>query len=500
MIPISLRQLAYVLNAKLIGIEYTRDHIMVKKVVIDSRKISKGCLFVALKGVHFDGHDFAEEAMISGAIALLVHNIAINKQNLKPIVRLNNYMIRVIHADKNLDISNCIPLKSIPLPIPQLLVKDTKVALGQLASWLRHQVSARVVAVTGSSGKTSVKEMTASILRQCKIPKKKNSFVLYTSGNQNNDIGVPLTLLRLTYEHDFAVIEMGANHLGEIAYSTWLSRPESVLVNNLSAAHLEGFGSLSAVAQAKGEIFSILPPKGYAIINADSHAWPYWKGKLSQQRIWRFACHSGDDIDFFASDIRVSSQKTSFILHSPLGSVLILLSLLGRHSISNALAAAALSMSVGANLDEISEGLRKSHATPGRLFPILLEEGKLLLDDSYNANMGSMIAAVQLLADMPGYRVMVVGDMAELGETAGYYHRQVGNTAKRLGIDKILSIGKLSKQLSRSSFHGEHFHDKESLISRLKKLLYAYPIITILIKGSRSSAMENVVQALQEKA
>ncbi|EFL92124.1 UDP-N-acetylmuramoyl-tripeptide:D-alanyl-D-alanine ligase [Candidatus Regiella insecticola LSR1] len=519
MIPLSLRQLAQVLNAELIGIEHASDHALVTQVVIDSRKLSTGCLFVALKGARFDGHDFAEEAITAGAIALLVNKIAMNKQQVDPSLypsplklpfgcqgdrpmSVDNYVIRRAPAANNATASKAkgISLKSVPLPIPQLVVQDTRLALGQLASWLRQQVSARVVAVTGSSGKTSVKEMTAAILRQCKTPTKKNSHVLYTSGNQNNDIGVPLTLLRLTAEHDFVVIELGANHLGEIAYSAGLSRPESVLVNNLAAAHLEGFGSLAAVAQAKGEIFSVLPPQGYAIINADSHDWPHWQGMLSQQRVWRFAFNAGDGIDFFASDIKVDSQTTRFILHSPLGSVEISLSLLGRHNVANALAAAALAMSVGADLEAIAKGLAQSHATPGRLFPILLAEGKLLLDDSYNANVGSMIAAAQLLAEMPGYRVMAVGDMGELGETAVDCHRQVGSAARQAGIDKVLSVGTLSQQLSSASGNGEHFHDQVVLTARLKQLLQAHPIITLLIKGSRSSGMENVVQALQENA
>ncbi|CQI94742.1 UDP-N-acetylmuramoyl-tripeptide--D-alanyl-D-alanine ligase [Yersinia rohdei] len=456
MIKVSLPFLSTLLNAEYIISDTQRSNIEITEVTIDTRQVTAGCLFVALKGERFDGHDFAENAVAAGAGALLVS-------------------------------------KRLLVGAPQLVVKDTRLALGQLAAWVRQQVPARVVALTGSSGKTSVKEMVAAILRQC-------GKVLYTAGNFNNDIGVPLTLLRLTPEHDFAVIELGANHVGEIAYTTDLSRPESALVNNLSAAHLEGFGSLAGVAQAKGEIFAGLPANGTAIINADSNDWPHWQETLHHKRVWRFSPQAGEDIDFFASEVRITAQATHFTLHSPFGTQAIELPLPGRHNIANALAAAALAMSVGADLAAVRQGLTQLQAVPGRLFPIQLAVGKLLLDDSYNANVGSMTAAAQVLAEMPGYRVMVVGDMAELGDTAIDCHRQVGEAAKHAGVDKVLSVGKLSQTLSDASSCGEHFQDKDTLAARVSELLLEHPIITVLIKGSRSAAMENVVRALQEKA
>ncbi|AHK19895.1 UDP-N-acetylmuramoyl-tripeptide--D-alanyl-D-alanine ligase [Yersinia similis] len=456
MIKVSLRLLANLLNAEYIVAESVSDDIEITEVTIDTRKVTAGCLFVALKGERFDGHDFAEDAIAAGAGALLVS-------------------------------------KRLLVGGPQLVVKDTRLALGQFAAWVRQQVPARIVALTGSSGKTSVKEMAAAILRQC-------GNVLYTAGNFNNDIGVPLTLLRLTAEHDFAVIELGANHVGEIAYTTDLSRPESALVNNLAAAHLEGFGSLAGVAQAKGEIFAGLPANGTAIINADSNDWPHWQETLYDKRVWRFSPHAAEHIDFYVSDVRITPQLTYFTLHSPLGAVAIALPLPGQHNIANALAAAALAMSVGADLAAVRQGLAQLQAVPGRLFPVPLAEGKLLLDDSYNANVGSMIAAAQVLAEMPGYRVMVVGDMAELGETAADCHRQVGEAAKHAGVDKVLSVGTLSQILSSASGNGEHFQDQNTLSVRVNALLNEYPVITVLIKGSRSAAMENVVRALQEKA
>lgn len=261
MIPFTLSAIAPVLNAERVGSDGT-----IETLVTDSRApaAAQRCLFVALKGDQFDAHDFAEQAVAAGATALLVN-------------------------------------RRLPLDVPQLVVADTRRALGQLGAWVRQQVPSRVVALTGSSGKTSVKEMTAAILRQC-------GQVLATEGNFNNDIGVPLTLLRLTPAHDFAVIELGANHLGEIAWTTDLVRPETALVNNLSAAHLAGFGSLSGVAQAKGEIFAGLPANGRGILNADSHDWPHWQQVLGHKAVWRFAVQAADGVDFLPATSQAISR------------------------------------------------------------------------------------------------------------------------------------------------------------------------------------------------
>lgn len=453
MIPFSLYDIAPVLNAERTGANCT-----ILSVATDSRGVrnSKRCLFVALKGEQFDAHDFAAQSVSAGAVALLVS-------------------------------------RRLPLDVPQLVVADTRIALGKLGAWVRQQVPARVVALTGSSGKTSVKEMTATILHQC-------GRVLATEGNCNNDIGVPLTLLRLTPEHDFAVIELGANHLGEIAWTVDLVRPETALVNNLSEAHLAGFGSLSGVAQAKGEIFIGLPTNGRGILNADSYDWQHWPQVLDHKAVWRFAVHAADRVDFFASNIVSNQQGVCFTLHSPKGKCLVQLPLPGQHNIANALAASALSLSVGATLTAVAAGLAKLQAMPGRLFPITLGAGQLLLDDSYNANVDSMTAAAQVLAEIPGYRVMVVGDMAELGDKEAEYHRQVGRTIAMADIDKVLSVGCLSYLIGEASGRGEHFHNKISLNSRLVQLLSDYAVITMLVKGSRSATMEEVVRVLQEKA
>jgi len=447
MISVTLSQLATILGADVSG-ELTFD-----AVTTDTRKITPGCLFVALKGERFDAHDFAEQAKAAGAGALLV--------------------------SRKLDID-----------LPQAVVQDTRLAFGELAAWVRQQVPARIVALTGSSGKTSVKEMTAAILSQC-------GNTLYTAGNLNNDIGVPMTLLRLTREHEYAVIELGANHQGEIAWTVSLTRPEAALVNNLAAAHLEGFGSLAGVAKAKGEIYTGLPANGIAILNADNNDWLNWQSIIGDRKVWRFSPNAANS-DFTATNVHVTSHGTEFTLQTPTGDVEVLLPLPGRHNIANALAATALAMAVGAPLSAIKAGLANLKAVPGRLFPIPLAENKLLLDDSYNANVGSMTAAVQVLSEMPGYRVMVVGDMAELGDESEACHIQVGEAAKASGIDRVLSAGHLSKNISQASGVGEHFADKAALIARLKTLVEEQQIVTVLVKGSRSAAMEEVVHALQE--
>jgi len=449
MIRVSLQTLSNVLSAQLVGADAHVD-----SVTTDTRQITDGCLFIALKGENFDAHDFAADAVKAGAAALVVS-------------------------------------KPVNVDAPQLIVADTRIALGQLGAWVRQQVPARVVALTGSSGKTSVKEMTAAILRQC-------GNVLYTAGNFNNDIGAPLTLLRLTPEHDFAVIELGANHPGEIAYTTDLTRPQTALVNNLSAAHLEGFGSLAGVAKAKGEIFQGLPADGIAILNADSNDWPHWQSILVNKTVWRFSPEAADGVDFYATEVDVSPLNTRFTLHSPQGDIAVNLPLPGRHNIANALAAAALALSVGASLQAVRDGLATLQAVKGRLFPVALSKDKIILDDSYNANVGSMTAGAQVLAEMPGYRVMAVGDMAELGDESEACHRQVGDAIRLAGIDKVLSVGHFSQALSDASGCGEHLQDKAALTARLTSLLSEHAVITVLIKGSRSAAMEQVVRALQE--
>ncbi|CAM3751021.1 UDP-N-acetylmuramoyl-tripeptide--D-alanyl-D-alanine ligase [Xenorhabdus thuongxuanensis] len=456
MIPLTLQQLAQLTGGLLYRVtEQQAETLQINAVETDSRKIVRGGLFIALKGEKFDAHDFADDVAQQGAGALLV--------------------------SRYLDI-DC----------PQVVVKDTRLAMGKLAGWVRQQSKARIVALTGSSGKTSVKEMTAAILRQC-------GNTLYTAGNFNNDVGVPLTLFRLTDKHQFAVIELGANHIGEISYTTEMTRPVSTLVNNLFSAHLEGFGSLAGVAKAKGEIFAGLAPTGTAIINLDSNDWENWQHSISaQQTVWRFSASSTTEADFYPTDILEQPLATHFCLHSPIGSVELTLPLPGKHNVANALAASALAISVGASLDDIRTGLSGLQAVAGRLFPIPLTEGKMILDDTYNANPGSMIAAANVLAQMSGYRVMVVGDMGELGKHAIECHREVGEAVASTNIDKVLSVGAFSAHISDTSGRGQHFSNKTELVAALLPLLEQHEMISILIKGSRSAAMEEVVNVLKE--
>lgn len=450
MISLTLTQLAKITSGRIESAP--NSEFVIENVSTDSRKIGESCLFIALKGERFDAHDFAEQVVADGAKALLVdHKLAVN--------------------------------------CPQVVVKDTRIAMGQLAAWVRQQVSARIVGLTGSSGKTSVKEMTASILAE-------RGKTLYTAGNLNNDIGVPLTLFRLTPEHDFAVIEMGANHPNEIAYTTNIVKPETALVNNLFGAHLAGFGSPEGVAKAKGEIYQGIPEEGTAIVNLDSYS-EKWQFQ-PRQTVWYYSLTQQPKADFYPTDIQINQLTTDFVLHTPVGHVDITLPLPGVHNIANVLAASALAISVGASLEDIKNGLANTKAVPGRLFPVRLAEHKVVLDDTYNANDGSMIAAIHVLEKMPGYRILVVGDMGELGDYAEECHQRVGVAAKQAGLDKVFSVGQLSELISEFSECGEHFTVKSDLLTRLIPLAQQNDVVSILVKGSRSSAMEDVVNALKE--
>lgn len=450
MISLTLAQLAKITSGQIESAP--NSELVLENVSTDSRKIGEKCLFIALKGERFDAHDFAEQVVADGAKALLV--------------------------DRKLTV-NC----------PQVVVDDTRIAMGQLAAWVRQQVSARIVGLTGSSGKTSVKEMTASILAE-------RGKTLYTAGNLNNDIGVPLTLFRLTPEHDFAVIEMGANHPNEIAYTTNIVKPETALVNNLFGAHLAGFGSPEGVAKAKGEIYQGIPEEGTAIVNLDSYS-EKWQFQ-PRQTVWYYSLTQQPKADFYPTDIQINQLTTDFVLHTPVGRVDITLPLPGVHNIANVLAASALAISVGASLEDIKNGLANTKAVPGRLFPVRLAEHKVVLDDTYNANDGSMIAAIHVLEKMPGYRVLVVGDMGELGDYAKECHQRVGLAAKQAGLDKVFSVGQLSELISEFSECGEHFTVKSDLLTRLIPLAQQNDVVSILVKGSRSSEMEDVVNALKE--
>jgi UDP-N-acetylmuramoyl-tripeptide--D-alanyl-D-alanine ligase len=446
MIPLSLLDIAKALGASLQGADTT-----ITAVSTDSRRVEPGCLFVALQGERFDGHEFCAQAVRDGAAALLVS-------------------------------------EPLPLECPQLVVADTRYALGQLGALVRSLLKLKVIAITGSCGKTTVKEMCAAILNQA-------GPVLATQGNLNNEIGVPLTLLRLTPEHQFAVLELGANHPGEIAWTTSLVKPDVALINNVAAAHLEGFGSLQGVALAKSEIFNGLDDRGMAIVNADSEFYSHWRADLEPNML-SFGLQNRH-ADFLARDITTdASGCCRFTLVTPLGEMDLALPIPGRHNISNALAAAAATQSLGMTLPVIQQGLQAMKPVKGRLC-IQHLPGITLIDDTYNASAESVLAAIDTLAAMPGYRVLVFGDMGELGLEAEAQHRRIGEHVRQMGLDGLYTVGTLSA-LTSAAADGQHFADKSTLFSALGALLQQHPDITLLAKGARSARMEEVIEFVKK--
>ncbi|MCG9750415.1 UDP-N-acetylmuramoyl-tripeptide--D-alanyl-D-alanine ligase [Vibrio brasiliensis] len=449
MITMMLSQIADALDAELVG-----NDRAIESVSTDTRAIDAGALFVALVGERFDAHDFAAQAVESGAGALLVS--------------------RIVESD-----------------VPQLLVKDTKLALGELGALVHQSCQTPTVAITGSAGKTTVKEMVASIMEQ-------KGRVLFTAGNFNNDIGVPLTLLRSTPEDDYAVIEMGANHIGEIAYTTNLVKADVALVNNVAAAHLEGFGSLDGVKQAKGEIYQGLKPGSVAIINLDSNGGEYWHSVLADKLVKSFSVMDSD-ADFFAKEISLnSSGEAEFTLVSPVGDVAIKLGIVGQHNVANALAATALALELGANLEMVQSGLAQLSKVKGRVEVIELNDTIKLIDDSYNASVPAMKAAADLLASFTGIRWLILGNMAELGDESLALHRQVGEHAAPFKFEHVLTYGADAKAIS-DECGGIHFSNHQSMIDYIKQHLAQHQEQqTLLVKGANSAGMSKVATAVKE--
>ncbi|MCK6264813.1 UDP-N-acetylmuramoyl-tripeptide--D-alanyl-D-alanine ligase [Vibrio sp. ZSDE26] len=450
MISVSLSQLAEVLGAKLVG-----DDASVSQVSTDTRKIEPYTLFIALVGERFDAHNFVEQAVENGAVALLVE-------------------------------------RQCDVRVTQLLVDDTKLALGQLSSWVHQQCKTPTVAITGSCGKTTVKEMLASILTR-------QGQVLYTAGNFNNDIGAPLTLLRSEPSDDYAVIELGANHIGEIAYTTDLVKPDIALVNNVAAAHLEGFGSIDGVKVAKGEIYQGLPQNGVAIVNLDSNGGEYWDNVLSDKKVIAFSTEQSK-ADLFASDVSINELGAAqFLMQTPQGSITIQLGIIGRHNIANALAASALAIELGVGLEEIKHGLSHLNEVKGRVEAIELTSSIRLIDDSYNASVPAMNAAVDLLASFQDKRWLILGNMAELGSESLALHRQVGEYAARFNFEYVLTYGKDAKVIS-DLCQGHHFETHERMNAYIKQHLEQHnkQHHTLLVKGANSAGMSKVVAALKE--
>jgi len=449
----NMSQLAKALGAVLpVGPEVTFTGVST-----DSRNLAAGDLFVALRGENFDAYDFVASALQSGAIAALVN------------------------ADSYAANPAVVPAGSVVLAVP-----DTRIALGQLAAFWRRQFPVHLVAITGSNGKTTVKEMLASIL----CAAAGNDAVLATRGNLNNDIGMPLTLLRLHSQHQYAVIEMGMNHPGEIDYLTQIARPDVALVNNASGAHLAGLGSIEAVARAKGEIFAGLSESGTAVINADDPHAPLWRELAGTRMLLEFALENPASVQ---GRWQPNAAGSELEINAPTGDFSVALQVPGEHNARNALAAAALAVALDIPTAAIARGLTQFSGVAGRLQHKSGQKGMQIIDDTYNANPASMLAAIAVLAQYPGRRVLVLGDMGELGGDAAGLHAQVGEAAKRAGIDALYAMGELSRGMVRAFGEGgRHFDDADALKIALHPELKAGT--TLLVKGSRFMKMERIVQ------
>ncbi|MBW3531829.1 UDP-N-acetylmuramoyl-tripeptide--D-alanyl-D-alanine ligase [Shewanella sp. NKUCC06_TVS] len=450
MIPLSLETLSQHLGVYRVG-----DDVTIQDLSSDSRKIGAATLFVALKGERFDGHDFAATAIANGAAALMVE-------------------------------------RELAFDIPQIIVADCQKAIGAIGAYVRDQINPICVALTGSNGKTSVKEMIATILSA-------KHQILYTAGNFNNEIGVPLTLLRLTPADEFGIFELGANHKGEIDYTSGLVRPNIALVNNVGSAHLEGFGSQAGVAQAKSEIFNHLQADGTAIINADDAFADFMSVKARPYKQLSFSQQDGAakrHIDVIATGHKTNADGCYRFMLNYLGeSCQVVLPLAGRHQVSNALAAASVCIALGLSLTEISEGLSQLTPVKGRMQPSQLGRVRLI-DDSYNANPVSVGAAIAWLKEISENRCLVLGDLGELGDNAPLLHAELGQLAKQQGIDALFCTGTLSQHTSQA-FGAEHYDSVATLVEKLIKHINQLPgQVTVLVKGSRSAAMERVVDGL----
>lgn len=471
MIVITFAELVKITDGKLLA-SAEQVEPSIDDLVIDSRAISqnptKRTAFLALKGPNFDGHRFAQQVVNQGCKLLIV-----------------THQISALDKD-----------------VTQLIVNDTRIALGQIAAFVKSKLAPKTVGITGSSGKTTVKEMVAAILSRL-------GKVLATQGNFNNDIGVPLTLLRLDNSHDFAVIEMGANHIGEIAYTTGLTKPDVAIINNIAAAHLEGFGDLVGVARAKGEIFSGLSDNGIAIYNQDTNYASQWQWRLADTSVRTFS--TVKKASCYSENVQLDINGcASFTLQCAQGRCDITLTIPGEHNVANAIAAATIALEFGASFADISLGLAQMQPVKGRLNLHQLKDKNTgatikLIDDSYNANLESAKAAVQLLSTYSGKKIFILGDMGELGSDARRYHQEVGEYAKSLQLNTLLSLGVLSQSasdvFSQANDNNEqscHFGERAELMAQLVTLLTqqlsaGQQDIAILVKGSRSAHMEHVV-------
>lgn len=427
----------------------------------DSRTLAPRALFVALRGERFDGHDFIPQAVERGATAVMVEQ-------------------RQLSAGAARE------------GTPRLVVDDTRKALGQLAACWRSRFSMPLVALTGSSGKTTVKEMLAGILRAACEGAEGDAVVLATRGNLNNDIGVPLMLLELNAAHRYAVIEMGMNHAEEIRHLARLAIPDVALVNNAGRAHIEFLGSEEAIARAKGELFEELRPAATAVINADDRYAPLWRELASGRRQIEFGIEKSAAV---TANYTLRYLESEIVVRMPRGEAHATLRAPGLHNVRNALAAAAAAAALHIAPPAVATGLSRFTGIKGRLQLKRGQGGATLLDDTYNANPDSVRAAIELLAQAPGDRLLVLGDMGELGREAPRFHAEAGAAARAAGIDHLFTLGTHSAHAARAFGAGaRHYERLEDLLSEMTQRLK--PATTVLVKGSRFMRMERVVQAL----
>ncbi len=421
----------------------------IHRTMIDSRYILPSDLFVALKGARFDGHDFLAEVAEKGAVAAVVSK------------RVEG------------------------IQLPQIVVPDTEKALVKLADYYRGHVSTHIIALTGSNGKTTVKEMIAGMLPA-------GSFG--TKGNLNNHIGVPLSILMMPEDARYAVFELGANHLGEIDYTAKMVKPKVALINNIAPVHIGEFGSLENIAIAKGEIYQNLGDDGIAIVNEDDAFSHFWDDILGSRTVIRFSTHQAKEV--FAKNILLDENGlANFTLCIGDKTNRVHLKVPGIHMVNNALAAASCAYASGLSIDDITNGLTMYEGFHGRFYVKKGLKGSTIIDDTYNANLPSVMAGLDILAKRTGKKIMVLGDMAELGEYTVSHHQAVGIHAKTIGIDNMMTVGEHTTHTHQAfGKNAHHFENKTALIQALKKELS--PTTTILIKGARNTHMEDVVSAL----
>jgi len=445
----TLSQLAQELGGELLG-----EDVMFSNVSTDTRSLRSGDLYLALVGENFDGNKFIDEAARAGASSALI--------------------------------SRCIESQ-----LPALKVTDTHVALAKIANMNRQRSAAKIIALTGSQGKTTVKEMLGSILNN-------SAECLATEANLNNTIGVPLTLLKIEQQHEYAVIEMGANAANEIAFSVAATEPDIALITNASPAHIEGFGSLQGIVTAKGEIIDGLKSDGVMVLNADDSYVEAWSTRAAEKRTVRFSYENATgNAQYFASQVVVQNDgSSSFTLHAPQGKQELSIRFLGKHNVLNAVAASAVAMEAGASLADIAQGLVKLNPVSGRLSGLSGVNGCHLIDDSYNASPGSFSAAIDVLSRLPGQKILVMGDMKELGTDTDSAHRSIGEYAADANLDALWATGEKSKlAIDAYAGKGRHFENKEELIEALIDITNSD--LTVLIKGSRGTKMNEVVTALK---